>query len=415
MPRRTNLDAGISVLTSGKVRARITHRGKNFEQTFATKTAAKRWRASMLSDLDRLPAGVTLVRNLWLAEVESPSGLIAEKFRFLDDAIVWLSTTRTGVATGEIVADDRANQTLNEFVAVWETSRVGASDRTVQRYKVLLRNQILPTLGESPIRRITRNDVKSWVNDLLSANETLSNIEKSIALLRQMMNVAIDLDLLGRNPVGKIELPRVMHKEQKALSLEQLISLSEEIGDFKSLILVLGLMGLRIGEARALKIEDVDFERSMIHVRRSFTIDSKYRRVEGATKTKQKRTVPMPAPIAELLKVELAGRPKTDWVFKGAKGDALNDGWFRKNRFKPAVRKLGLDGITIHNLRHTCASLLIRLKNPITNVSRILGHSTVVQTLNTYGHFYQEDIEDSMATLGNAFRDVELSLELKAA
>jgi integrase len=153
----------------------------------------------------------------------------------------------------------------------------------------------------------------------------------------------------------------------------------------------------------------------MIHVRRSFTIDSKYRRVEGATKTKQKRTVPMPAPIAELLQVELAGRPKTDWVFKGAKGDALNDGWFRKNRFKPAVRKLGLDGITIHNLRHTCASLLIRLKNPITNVSRILGHSTVVQTLNTYGHFYQEDIEDSMATLGTAYSNAAESVPLRAA
>ena len=415
MPRRTNLDAGISVLSSGKVRARITHRGKNFEQTFATKTAAKRWRASMLSDLDRLPAGVTLVRNLWLAEVESPTGLIAEKFGFLDDAIIWLAATRTGVATGEIVADDRANQPLNDFVSVWETSRVGASERTVQRYKVLLRNQILPTLGATPIRKISRNDVKSWAHDLIANGHTVSNTEKAVALLRQMMNVAIELDLLGRNPVGKIELPRLMTKEQKALSLEQLISLSDEISDFKSLVLVLGLMGLRIGEARALKIEDVDFESSVVHVRRSFTLDAKYRRIEGSTKTKQKRTVPMPAPVAELLEVELAGRTKSSWVFEGSKGDALNDGWFRKNRFAPAVHKLGLEGITIHNLRHTCASLLIRLGNPITNVSRILGHSTVVQTLNTYGHFYQEDIKDSMATLGDAFRVVELSLGLKAA
>jgi hypothetical protein len=68
-----------------------------------------------------------------------------------------------------------------------------------------------------------------------------------------MMNVAVEMDLLGRNPVGKIELPRSMVKEQKALSLEQLINLSDEIPDFKSLVLVLGLMGLRIGEARALK------------------------------------------------------------------------------------------------------------------------------------------------------------------
>ena len=123
----------------------------------------------------------------------------------------------------------------------------------------------------------------------------------------------------------------------------------------------------------------------------------------------------MPAPVAELLEVELASRKKSSWVFEGSKGDALNDGWFRKNRFAPAVQKLGLEGITIHNLRHTCASLLIRLGNPVTNVSRILGHSTVVQTLNTYGHFYQDDIKDSMATLGNAFKAVEISLGQEAA
>jgi integrase len=159
----------------------------------------------------------------------------------------------------------------------------------------------------------------------------------------------------------------------------------------------------------------VDFENSVIHVRRSFTLDANYRRIEGSTKTRQKRTVPMPAPVAELLEVELASRKKSSWVFEGSKGDALNDGWFRKNRFAPAVQKLGLEGITIHNLRHTCASLLIRLGNPVTNVSRILGHSTVVQTLNTYGHFYQDDIKDSMATLGNAFKAVEISLGQEAA
>lgn len=415
MPKRTNADAGISMLPSGKVRARITHRGRNFEQTFSTKTAAKKWRAVMVSDLSRCPAGVSLIRNRWVAEVESPSGTISERFSFLDDAISWLSATRTGLATGELVANDRANQTLLEFAPLWESSRVGATERTVQRYKVLLQNQILPYLGEMTIRKITRANVKQWANNLLAEGHTISNIEKSIALLRQMMSVAIEMDLLGRNPVGKIEMPRAMKKEQKALSMDQLISLSEEVDGFKSFILVLGLMGLRVGEARALRVEDVDFGNSVIHVRRSFTLDAKYRRIEGATKTKQKRIVPMPPPVAELLKSELAGRSPESWVFCGTRGDALNDGWFRKNKFTPAVKKLGLDGITIHNLRHTCASLLIRLGNPITNVSRILGHSTVIQTLNTYGHFYQEDIKDSMVALGDAFAESERSQRFKAA
>jgi len=57
----------------------------------------------------------------------------------------------------------------------------------------------------------------------------------------------------------------------------------------------------------------------------------------------------------------------------------------------PAVANLGLTGITIHSLRHTCASLLIKLKAPITTVSYVLGHASAKMTLDTYGHYYEDD------------------------
>ena len=69
----------------------------------------------------------------------------------------------------------------------------------------------------------------------------------------------------------------------------------------------------------------------------------------------------------------------------------------------PAVSSLGWDDVSLHNLRHTCASLLISSGTPITAVSKILGHSTVVQTLNTYGHYYSDDIKASMETMGAIF------------
>ncbi len=99
----------------------------------------------------------------------------------------------------------------------------------------------------------------------------------------------------------------------------------------------------------------------------------------------------------------LVGASQEDFVFKGVKGNCLNDGWFRKAVFGPAVKKLGWTDITIHNLRHTCASLLISNGTPITTVSKVLGHSTVVQTLNTYGHYYEDDMLSSMESLSNMF------------
>lgn len=73
--------------------------------------------------------------------------------------------------------------------------------------------------------------------------------------------------------------------------------------------------------------------------------------------------------------------------------------WLRQRVFMPAAKKLGLSGITIHSLRHTCASLLIRLKAPITTVSYILGHASVKMTLDTYGHYYEDDVASWMSTL----------------
>jgi len=100
------------------------------------------------------------------------------------------------------------------------------------------------------------------------------------------------------------------------------------------------------------------------------------------------------------------GKLPSAWLFTGARGEPLSDGWFRKRWFNPAIGALGLGGITIHNLRHTCASLLIQQGTQITTVSRILGHSTVVQTLNTYGHYYQNDVTQSLQRLDEMLSNV---------
>jgi integrase len=76
-------------------------------------------------------------------------------------------------------------------------------------------------------------------------------------------------------------------------------------------------------------------------------------------------------------------------VFKGQHGNAVNDGWFRKHVFGPAVKSTGLSGVTFHCLRHTAASQLIRLGAPVTTVANILGHASTQMTLDVYGHHYE--------------------------
>lgn len=97
----------------------------------------------------------------------------------------------------------------------------------------------------------------------------------------------------------------------------------------------------------------------------------------GATKSRKERSISLSEQMMELLKPLISSKAKTDYIFTGANGDALDYGYFRRAYFVRAVNNLGLEEVTIHWLRHTCASMLIRIGAPITTISENLGHSSI--------------------------------------
>ena len=101
--------------------------------------------------------------------------------------------------------------------------------------------------------------------------------------------------------------------------------------------------------------------------------------------------MPVSPDVLKELEPNLTAKSSEDWVFMGPRGKVMDYDWLRQRVFMPAVANLGLTGITIHSLRHTCASLLIKLKAPITTVSYVLGHASAKMTLDTYGHYYEDD------------------------
>ena len=389
--------------SSRRIRARISYKGINYEKTVRTREAEKKWRAQMLLDLERCPVEVTLSRNTWIATLETPQGDVTKKFTTLEPAIQWVSKVKSDIVHGVYLNDEEANLTLEAYIALWRKAKHRATGRTMQSYNLLIKNQILPYLGDAKLRAISPTVVRTWVGELVGEEVGAPTINKAYALLRQVMKMAFEDELIRRNPVANIELPTVTPKEQKALTLPELLELSEECPDHKAMILVMGLMGLRIGETCGLQIRDVNLLKSEMVVRQAMTHGLDYRRFVDSTKTKQVRAIPIPEPLIPFLKELMDNQKPTAPLFRGVKGGAINDGWFRKAVMGPAVSSLGWENVSLHTLRHTCASLLISAGTPITAVSRILGHSSVLQTLNTYGHFYKEDVKASMQQIGQAF------------
>jgi integrase len=205
--------------------------------------------------------------------------------------------------------------------------------------------------------------------------------------------------MVPRNPADAVKAPRPTPEEMRPLSPDEAHKLVEAAhGDRLEALYILALQtGMRQGELLALKWEDVDLNRGMVHVRRTL-VRSRGRFSLGEPKTKKsRRPVNLTSAAVEALKTHL-GRQLEDiqrlgdlyrddgLVFTSGVGTLINPSNLRRRSFEPLLQRAGLPQLRFHDLRHTCATLLLsRNANPKL-VQELLGHATVAITLDTYSH-----------------------------
>lgn len=399
MPKQVNRHPGIKSLPTGKWQARVFHERGEQSKTFTRLEDAKTWQRNLKNDLTRCPATITYKKGTWEATLLTDTGTITKKFLTLDEATTWLTRGEAQVRLGSWVDPDTLNKTFNEYLDVWLNHKTSISGKTLATYKSQLTNHIKPTFGNLQLRAITTTKIKDWVTDLTNRQIGPTTTKQAYRLLRQILESALADALITRNPAIGIKLPKIQRKRAQGLTPEQVNALAAECGKYGYLILFLAGTGLRINEALALQLRDIDFENKTITVARSWTSDSTGKRILGSTKTRKSRIVPLNDSLIALLSNQLPSAQSTDYVFTGHFGEALDYGYFRRAYFAPAADRLGYRGVTIHWLRHTFASMLIRLGAPITTVSSLLGHDSVKMTLDTYGHYYESDSPSWMGLL----------------
>lgn len=392
MPKQVNRIPGIKPLTKGGYQARVFHNGKEESRNFVRLDDAQKWQRNLKKDLERCPAGISRIDKAWEANLLAPTGVATKKFSELDEAIDWLDRSKVMISLGTWVDPNHELLTFEQFATVWRSTKNSISGKTLGTYDSQMRLHLQPHFGEKPLTGITASDIRKWVSKLSVDKVGATTIRQSYRLMRQIMEAAFIEERITRNPCAGIKLPKIVAADKRGLTREELNALAEECGKYGPVILFLGTTGLRVGEALALHISDLDRERGTVNVQRSWTKDVSGRRIMGdSTKTGSSRVVPISPSVLEALEPFIKGKSSEDWLFIGPGGNVMDYDWLRQRVFMPAAEKLGLKGITIHSLRHTCASLLIKLKAPITTVSSILGHASVKMTLDTYGHNYEDD------------------------
>jgi len=299
-----------------------------------------------------------------------------------------------------IVYDDE-NMTLGEYLDVWLQGSVFGSVRqsTYDRDKNLVNKHIKPVLGGLKLKKLNSAQVQSFYRNRVDAGLSGSTVHKMHDILRRGLVQAVKWHLVPRNVAEAATPPRPTPKEMHALSVDEARRLLEAAGEdrLEALYVLAIHTGMRQGELLALRWQDVDLENAVASVRRTLT-RSGGKVVFGEPKTKKsRRSIRLTPQAVEALRahlkrqlqdIEILGDRYQDQglVFTTNTGAPINPSNLRQRNFAPLLKQAGLPRIRFHDLRHTCATLLLSRGVHPKFVQELLGHATIAITLDTYSH-----------------------------
>jgi integrase len=335
----------------------------------------------------------------WRARYRGPDGRERNKsFRRKLDAQRWLADQKVRLSRGEWVDPVALRVPFGAVAAEWFDGTLHLKPRTRSSYRRLLDLRVLPKWEHIPMGKVA-GQLPEWIGELAGSGLSASQVRQAVYVFSSVCQHAIRTGRLLANPVVGIKLPRLVPSgERRFLSHAEVAKLAGAAGAYGTFIRTLAYTGLRWGEATALRVRDVDLDRGRLDVRRAF-VDIDGQLVEEKPKTHQSRTVPLPPALRDELRALVVERNRDALVFTAPEGGPLRVGNFRQRVWSPAVRAAGLDGLTIHGLRHTAASLYISACTPPKVVQRILGHASVVMTMDLYGHLYPDEMDTWAARL----------------
>ncbi len=288
-----------------------------------------------------------------------------------------------------------ARTTVGAYLRSWldVAGRRSLKDSTWRTYDVALRQHIDPAIGHIALGRLTAEHV-----DMLLATSTLEakGQRNVVGFLSRVLQVAVDRGYVARNVARLVELPRLSTDEPDALTLEQAKRILATVkGDRLEALWVLALAtGLRQAELLGLTWEHIDTKAGTLRVVYALArVDGRYVLDEPKT-PRSRRTVRLPGFAVTALRDHrarqlaeriAAGRSTDDGlVFVAPTGRPLNGGWV-SHRWPVLAKAAGVD-VTLHQLRHAQASLLVGLGVHPRVIAARLGHATIAQTMDRYAH-----------------------------
>lgn len=298
---------------------------------------------------------------------------------------------------------------FGDWLKIWLNEYCGSvKPRTKTLYENCIEYRIKPFLGSVKLQKLKPAMIQKFYNDALNGKQdgkkaispkTVKNLH---GIIHKALQQAVEIGYIKLNPAAVCVLPKVQKAKINPLDEKQTkqFILAIENNPLRRLFLVALFTGMREGEIIGLTWDNVDLKKGTIH------IEQQLQRHEGEYKlfppknSKPRMIVPAPY-VMDILREELTAQKENrlkagplwenekGFVFTNAIGGHYSQQYVHE-KFKRAVRSIGLPDLRFHDLRHSYAVAAIRAGDDIKTVSENLGHASVAFTLDIYGHVTDE-------------------------
>ncbi len=347
------------------------------------------------------------------------------------EALDYAASVETDKLRGGYVDRNAGRQTFRSYADRWLAAQLFAPS-TRARVASDLRNHIYPVLGDKPLAGIRPSTVQAWARSL----STLApNTQHQIfGYVGTILGAAVDDQLVAVNAARapSVRRPRKGHTKIKPWPRDRVPAMAQALPERYGVVVSIGAgLGLRQGEIFGLAVEDVDFLRREVHVRRQVSVVGS-KLVFAPPKYGKERTIPLAANVADALAAHmsrLAPQPSTlPWIEpqgrhvtaalicstrerKPVNRNYFNTVW-RKALTSIGVQPTRQDGC--HALRHFFASVLLDAGESIKVVSEYLGHSDPGFTLRTYTHVMPDTRVRSLSAIDAVF-DLDCAMKVPSS
>lgn len=305
---------------------------------------------------------------------------------------------------GKNTRPSEVNMTMRQFVQdIWAPT-LDVEDQTKIDYETIYNSHIDPEFGHRAIASITPADIQKWRVKLKNSASATGNIlkdtyiEKLTNQLGQIFRSAIDNEVVHKNPMTKIKRRKPKSEKRVVpLSMETVKALADGFAPRWRIVVWIGFFtGMRPSEVLGLTWDRLDFDTQEITVDRQLSRNPGKIFGDHLKTSKSYRKIPF-SPYLQQMLIEhkekhglgpemliLQNRSGNVWRYRDASA-----------MFRDIARPLGFDkGEGLHQLRHTCASVLIKLGNNAKQIQEWLGHESILETMDTYGHLFPRDLHE---------------------